>query len=675
MTENQETVKRIAQADPALKNIMDASPVGIVAFDSDARIIYVNPLAAQLFGKSANAASGLRCGDFIECVKLYDKPQECGRTKRCPACPLFRAIGSALEGEADESIQEGEAFLERHEGLENIWVKYKVRSIAMESSDIALMTIEDITGHKQDKEKLCNALAELSVIHEHAPIAMMLLDSNGHICKVNSFAARFVDRSVDEMMGLQWGEALRCLHYLDDPKGCGFGSVCADCHVQHAVFETFDKGSSQADVEARLPFFNGDSSGERCLLISTAYLEIENTQRVLVCLQDITERKQAEKMLEENKERFRLLSDVTMEGIIIHQNGIAKDLNFSLAKLLGYEREELIGKNILDIAVYENDREIVRKNIVKDYAHPYTVRAVKKNGDIFFAELESQKFMVKGESLRVAAVRDITERKNAEAEREKLQGQLLQAQKLESVGRLAGGVAHDINNRLNVILGYAEFVQESLKASDPAHEYTEEIIAAAKKSNAIIRKLLTFARKQTFAPVILDLNEAVTNTMKRLRKLIGENIDLLWQPSADRLLVRMDLSQLEQILFNLVVNARDATTGKGKVIVETFKAVFRQKDCARHVGVIPGEFVMLTISDSGSGMTQEIIDQLYEPFFTTKPVGMGEGLGLSMVYGIVKQNNGFIKVYSEPGKGTAINVYLPNYTGQMEEISSDDARH
>lgn len=143
-----------------------------------------------------------------------------------------------------------------------------------------------------------------------------------------------------------------------------------------------------------------------------------------------------------------------------------------------------------------------------------------------------------------------------------------------------------------------------------------------------------------------------------------------WQPAADPPLVRMDLSQLDQIIFNLVVNARDAISGEGKITVETSKVAFDQEYCARHLGLIPGEFVMLTISDNGSGMTRKIIDQLYEPFFTTKPVGTGNGLGLSMVYGIVKQNNGFIELHSDPGNGTTINVYLPNYTGQMDSINT-----
>ena len=260
--------------------------------------------------------------------------------------------------------------------------------------------------------------------------------------------------------------------------------------------------------------------------------------------------------------------------------------------------------------------------------------------------------------------RDITKRNQSEAEHEKLQSQLLQAQKLESVGRLAGGVAHDFNNMLTIINGYAEMMTDVLFPSDPLYDNALQILEAGKRSAAMVRKLLAFAREQTFFPEVMNLNDNVSSMLKMLHQLIGENVDLLWKPSQNLWLIKMDFSQLDQILANLVVNARDAIADIGKLTIETQNIEFDEQYCDSHVGFVPGQFVMLAVSDTGCGMEKNVFDHLFEPFFTTKEVGKGTGLGLSTVYGIVKQNNGFINTYSEPGQGTTFRIYLPRHDGE-----------
>jgi PAS domain S-box-containing protein len=266
----------------------------------------------------------------------------------------------------------------------------------------------------------------------------------------------------------------------------------------------------------------------------------------------------------------------------------------------------------------------------------------------------------------VAAFQEITARKQAEAERAKLTEQLAQAQKMESVGRLAGGVAHDFNNMLGVILGHVEMAMEQVKKSEPLYSNLEEIRKAAQRSADLTRQLLAFGRKQLIMPEILALNETVTGMLKMLHRLIGENINLVWQPGANLWPVKMDPSQIDQILINLCVNARDAITGIGSVTIETENKLFTEDECAKNIVDIPGEYVLLSVSDSGCGMNKEMLPLLFEPFFTTKDVGKGTGLGLSTVYGIVKQNNGFITVYSEPGHGTTLKIYLPRHAGRRE---------
>lgn len=240
----------------------------------------------------------------------------------------------------------------------------------------------------------------------------------------------------------------------------------------------------------------------------------------------------------------------------------------------------------------------------------------------------------------------------------KLEAQYQQAQKMESVGRLTGGVAHDFNNILAIILGYTEMGLQLVEPSQKLHAYLEKILEATNRSADIVRQLLAFSRKQTIAPKVLDLNRTVAGMLAMLQRLIGEDIDLVWRPAPELSPIKMDPAQIDQILVNLCVNARDAISGIGKITIETNTARLDADYCAQNADAVAGEYAVLVVSDSGCGMKQEVIDKIFEPFFTTKDL-LGTGLGLSTVYGIVKQNNGCINVYSEPGKGTSFKIYLP----------------
>ncbi|MFH0996095.1 MAG: ATP-binding protein [Pseudomonadota bacterium] len=245
-----------------------------------------------------------------------------------------------------------------------------------------------------------------------------------------------------------------------------------------------------------------------------------------------------------------------------------------------------------------------------------------------------------------------------------LQAQLLQAQKMESVGRLAGDVAHDFNNMLSAILGHAELAIMRCTPSEPIHAHLKVIEDSARRSADLTRQLLAFARKQTVAPKVLDINDTVASMLKMLLRLIGEDIDVVWMPEAGLWHVKIDPSQIDKLLANLCVNARDAIAGVVKVTIETENIAFDEAYCAVHLGFICGEYVMLAVSDDGCGMSKEVLDHLFEPFFTTKETGKGTGLGLATVYGIVKQNDGFVNVYSEPDKGTTFKIYLPRFVGE-----------
>ncbi|MCF8056147.1 MAG: response regulator [Desulfocapsa sp.] len=384
-------------------------------------------------------------------------------------------------------------------------------------------------------------------------------------------------------------------------------------------------------------------------------------------LSDQVEADRVMESLRENEEKYRQLFDLESDAIFLIDNetGRILEANAAAAALYGYSHEELCAIKNTDLSA---EPEETRKATVSDITRIPVRWHRQKNGTEFPVEITATHLVWKSRPVHIAAIRDITVRMQTEKEHLKLQTQLSQAQKMESVGRLAGGVAHDYNNMLNVILGYTELALDKVGSSEPLHADLTEIHAAARRSADITRQLLAFARKQTIAPKVLDMNETVENMLTMLHRLIGEDIDLVWRPGKNVRPVKIDISQLEQVLANLCVNARDAIAGVGKMTIETNTVIFDDAYCAEYQGFVPGEFVLLAVSDDGCGMDQETLAGIFEPFFTTKDVNQGTGLGLATVYGIVKQNNGFINVYSEPGKGTTFKIYLPCHVGEKEKI-------
>jgi two-component system, cell cycle sensor histidine kinase and response regulator CckA len=382
-------------------------------------------------------------------------------------------------------------------------------------------------------------------------------------------------------------------------------------------------------------------------------------------LQDITARKQAEEELRRSEERYRSLYDEAPVGYIEYDaNGIITSVNRREAEMLGYEVEEILGRDAWYFVVEKEDAERIIRGKLEGKIPPSKAleRIYRRKdgtaipviiGDVILRDAEGRITGVR------ATIQDISERKRVEEEKERLQNQLLQAQRMESVGRLAGGVAHDFNNMLGIIIGHSEIAALRSGPDDPVRQSLEQILKAAKRSADIVRQLLAFARKQIISPRVLDLNSTVSESLKMLQRLIGEDIILTWMPGKDIWSVRMDPSQIEQILANLLVNSRDAMPNGGRITLESAKRSISESYGPGYLDVVPGDYVLLAVSDTGMGMSREVVEKIFEPFFTTKEVGRGTGLGLSTVYGIVNQNHGFIHVYSEPGQGTTFKIYLP----------------
>jgi len=369
----------------------------------------------------------------------------------------------------------------------------------------------------------------------------------------------------------------------------------------------------------------------------------------------------------QTEERHRTVLRTAMDGFwLLDTQGGLVEVNETYCQMSGFSAQELLTMCISDLETPETVDVTIShiKKVMAQGEDRFESRHRHKDGSVFDVEISMQYRAIEGGRL-VVFLRDVTAKKQAELDKIRLEEQLLHAQKLESVGRLAGGVAHDFNNMLCVILGHANLALMELDPVLPLHANLEEVRKAAEKSADLTRQLLAFARKQTVAPKVLNLNETVAGMLKMLNRLLGEDVKLDWQPEADLWSVNIDPSQLDQILANLCVNARDAILDVGKITIETGNCTIDDDYCSHNLGFTPGDYVSLSVSDNGCGMDKEMVSHIFEPFFTTKGVGKGTGLGLATVYCAVKQNNGVIHVYSEPGLGTTFLIYLPRYEGNV----------
>ena len=390
---------------------------------------------------------------------------------------------------------------------------------------------------------------------------------------------------------------------------------------------------------------------------------------------DITKDKMAEDALRRSEERFRLIEGNIDEVFWITDANLSKVIYISptYERVWGRTRKSLQENpgSFID-AVHPEDQEQVRSYLeIQKNGNPYhhEFRRVLPDGSVRW--ISNRGFPIRDEKGKltsyVGVSQDITERKL-------LEDQFRQAQKMEAIGRLAGGVAHDFNNLLTIINGYGELVLDGLTSSDPLRGHLVQIKKAGERAASLTRQLLAFSRQQVLAPLILDLNSLVADVERMLRRLIGEDIDLVVVRDSALRRVKADPGQIEQILLNLVVNARDAMPQGGKLEIETANIELGEASAHRFVVVPPGRYVMVAVRDTGIGMDSNTQAHIFEPFFTTKEKEMGTGLGLATVYGIVKQSGGYIWVYSEPQGGTAFNIYLPSVEGSAEPFQPSEAR-
>ncbi len=617
------------------RNLFNSIRDAILVADTDRRIIDCNPAFTELFGYTLDEIRGKPTSEVHASEAEYREIGE--RLLEHMDDPSFIHVSRYRKKSAEVFPAETSAFYLRDDAGAVVGF---------------IGLIRDITEWRAAAEALAVREEQYRTLFEDAPVGIFRTRSDGGALEANPAMARILGFDSPEAAVAHYTDLGHQL-YVDPARRDDFLQQLR----QHGRVRGFQYRAAAADGQIRW-------------LEMDARIDVEHedgTFEIEGFTWDITDRQQAQHELRkrqdmlERTERLARIGSWEMDvgtGAVTWSDEMFRI--FGRAPAQGApsleEHAELLGSGDM-----ERLSGVVRRAIEEGESYDLEIEVIRPDGTV--RQCRARGFPERAPDGAVAtlygSVDDITERKRREEEERSLRAQLGQAQKMESVGRLAGGVAHDFNNMLAVILGHAELVRERLDEDSGLLDDLREIEGAAERSASLTKQLLAFAREQVADPRILDLNEKVEGLLKMLRRLIGEDTELVWRPVAEALPINMDPAQLDQVLINLVVNARDAIEGVGTITIETDRVDIDQEYAAEHAYAVPGDFTTLTVTDTGSGMDPNTLECVFEPFFTTKSTGEGTGLGLSTVFGVVQQNGGFVKAYSEVGEGSVFRVYLP----------------
>ena len=621
-----ETAQQLEQSRKMLQLIIESVPLRVFWKDRDLRYVGCNTLFArdaglsqpeELIGKDDFAMG------WAEQAEIYRADDRQVMESRRPKVNIVEPQTTPTGGK--------------------IWLNTSKVPLQMPDGEVVgvLGVYEDITARKQAEEALRQSEEKYRLVFEKAPLGIMQYDQTGTITDCNQKFAEIIGAPKEQVIGFNMILQLR------------------NDKMREAV---------AASLKGEVGYYEGDYLsviGENLTSIRAIFQPIFSLEGVLSggvsIFEDISERKLAEAA-------FQSLVSSAPIGIYIVQDGKFAMVNPGFEVITGYTAQELIGRHCLG-PVNPEYRAFVREQALLrlkgEGLPPYEYQFITKNGETGWVMETVTPTQYQGKQAIMGYFMDITPLK-------KLEAQFLQSQKMEAVGRLAGGVAHDFNNMLGAIIGYAEMLTMHLSEDQRLCRYAEGIKKAADRAASLTRQLLAFSRKQVLQIQVLNLNEIITDLEKMLHRLIGEDIEMVTALDPALAPVKADKGQIEQIIMNLAVNARDAMPQGGKLTLETREVYLDETYCLEHPYVSPGAFVMLTVSDSGIGMDAATRDHIFEPFYTTKGTGKGTGLGLSTVYGIVQQSAGSIEVSSKPGLGTTFKIYLPAVEKPADEATGRD---
>jgi two-component system, cell cycle sensor histidine kinase and response regulator CckA len=626
ITDRNQAEERINESEARFRTLSENSLTGIYIVQNG-RVTYVNPALATMLGYEVAELIGT---DPLDLFHPDDRPIVAENYRR------------RVAGEVD-SLRYEVRCLRKDGQIVEIEILGGVMQVGGHPATVG--AVLDMTERKRGER----TRQHLAAIVEFSDDAIISKTCDGTILSWNKAAERLYGYEGSAMIG----RSIRAL--VPDDRRDEFNGfmdrIARGEAVDHHETVRLRADGSRVDVS---------------LTVSPIRDEAGRVVGASTIARDITQRIRAEERIVASEERFRAAFMNSSDACVIVQreDGRLLEVNDRFSEMYGYTRAECIGRTTLELGLWAKPEqrldvmaELQRRGRVRDFP----ITAVRKGGHAFPVLYSVTPLIGAGQrSVYMGAVRDVTELASLEA-------RLRQAQKLEAIGRLAGGVAHDFNNLLTIINGYADLLLRPATGRTTGAEEVREILTAGQRAASLTRQLLAFSRQQLVEPRVIDVNRLVLNLEKMLRRLIGEDIDL--HITADRRLgqVRIDPGQLEQVILNLCVNARDAMPGVGKLTIETANATLDEAYARTHSEVTPGRYVLLSVTDSGTGMSQETLSHLFEPFFTTKEAGKGTGLGLSTVYGIIKQAGGHLSVYSEPGRGSTFRVYVPRIDAPADE--------
>ena len=620
----------VREAHEALRAIHQASPLSVIALDLQGNVQSINPATQRLFGWSAE--------------EMVGHPAPVPEERR----ELFRAmLARAARGDVVVGI-EGWARRKDNTRMDISLSMAPLRDARNRVTGV-VSVVADISEQTQSEQALRTSEERYRTLFERnlagvyrSTLEGRLLDCNQALASIFGFPSR--EQALEHS----------ALELYADPRD-----------RQRLVEKLLDDGLV-VNLESR----GCDRQGRPVWLLENASLVAdEHGQRQLIegTVIDITERKQAEEAIQASEERYRLLFERNLAGVVrTRLDGSIVECNDAMARMLGFEScQQAMASNIASLYEQPEQRQKLLERLLAggDVVNE-EVDMRRRDGShaCLLTNISLQRDENGNPSYLEATVLDITQRRV-------LEQQLVQAQKMEAVGQLAGGIAHDFNNLLLVMSGYAELLMDSMPPDPKLRRNAEEILKAARRAATLTAQLLAFSRKQVLSPQVLNLNSVLEEMAKMLPRLIGENIEVKLLLGADLWKVKADPVQIEQVLMNLAVNARDAMPEGGQLTLETANLHLDEEYVRRHAEVAAGDYVMLAVTDTGRGIPPDVLPHVFEPFFTTKEKGKGTGLGLPTVYGIVKQSGGFIWVYSEVGHGTVLKIYLPRDQGAKETLA------